>query len=497
MSLLTIDATEKKAIDSKVEQMMDWAKVRQAEAEQLAQDSTRLLACTSERMDRLTNQNFFIRCWRCFNGDAASAERANINDLIQMQKIAFRYVDMLQEEQLLTAHSLLTLKNNLLSLAVSERQTKELIIKLADRTRERFERLEGRVDQLEISSNLHSWIICLEERDYDKRYPENFVRLFQVINDFYEIKKGNWNYSDILMLRKAIRIVGIDPIENTSLHQIVDNLIDEIQDKDSVFDTFRTLLERFKPQGINDYSKYAVDNISSPIFVAIHGLKIRYLDKSEIIKLLKGDLKCDTITALKRLLLKDIEDMNVNLGYQITKVEAIAEILNCIDLLARLYAGEEEIPETNIPTGDHSEPQEIEEYNPILAFLKFSSEPRKRLYIAGQNNDPELEKAAQVFMEKNKFRISLQDIVIFNDTSSKKSFFEGFALTKNTLYVSYNKDIPRAIEISEITEIKGAEPRSGLQIVVQGKEYYIPCSSSKIASALSEAIKKCNRAELN
>lgn len=497
MSLLTIDATEKKAIDSKVEQMMDWAKVRQAEAEQLAQDSTRLLACTSERMDRLTNQNFFIRCWRCFNGDAASAERANINDLIQMQKIAFRYVDMLQEEQLLTAHSLLTLKNNLLSLAVSERQTKELIIKLADRTRERFERLEGRVDQLEISSNLHSWIICLEERDYDKRYPENFVRLFQVINDFYEIKKGNWNYSDILMLRKAIRIVGIDPIENISLHQIVDNLIDEIQDKDSGFDTFRTLLERFKPQGINDYSKYAVDNISSPIFVAIHGLKIRYLDKYEIIIALKGVLRCDTITALKRLLLKDIEDMNVNLGYQITKIEAIAEILNCIDLLARLYAGEEEIPETNIPTGDHSEPQEIEEYNPILAFLQFSSEPRKRLYIAGQNNEPALEKAAERFMEKNKFSIPLQDIVIFDDTSSKNSFFEGFSLVKNTLYVSYNKDIPRAIEISKIAEIKSAEPRSGLQIVVQGKEYYIPCSSPKIASALSEAIKNCNRSESN
>ncbi len=172
MSTLVMTSEEQKQIDSQVEQMMDWAKTRSAEAEQLALDSTRLLACTTDRLDRLQNQNFFKRCWNRFNGNAGEMERANVNDLIQMQKIAFRYVNMLGEQQLLMAHSLLSLKNNLISLAVKEEETRDLITMLAQRTLERFENLESRVEQLEISTNLQGWLLGLEERDYDEKFPK-------------------------------------------------------------------------------------------------------------------------------------------------------------------------------------------------------------------------------------------------------------------------------------------------------------------------------------
>ncbi|MDR0615029.1 MAG: hypothetical protein LBF82_03630 [Lactobacillales bacterium] len=88
MISLIIDNNEKPTIDNKVEQMLDWAKSRQVQAEQLALDSTRLLACTSDRLDKLTNQGFFKRCWDRFTGEAAAIERANTADLIQMQKTA-------------------------------------------------------------------------------------------------------------------------------------------------------------------------------------------------------------------------------------------------------------------------------------------------------------------------------------------------------------------------------------------------------------------------
>ena len=58
-SSLAMTTAEEKSIDSQVEQMMDWAKNRQAEAEQLALDSARLMSCTSDRVNRLKSQGFF------------------------------------------------------------------------------------------------------------------------------------------------------------------------------------------------------------------------------------------------------------------------------------------------------------------------------------------------------------------------------------------------------------------------------------------------------
>ena len=78
MSNLSMSKSEEKALDSKVEQMMDLAKTRQAEAEQLAMDSARLMACTTDRLDKLQNQGFFKRCWNRFSGKAGAMERVPI-----------------------------------------------------------------------------------------------------------------------------------------------------------------------------------------------------------------------------------------------------------------------------------------------------------------------------------------------------------------------------------------------------------------------------------
>ncbi|WP_279059856.1 hypothetical protein [Bilophila wadsworthia] len=98
-------------------------------------------------------------------------ERANTADLIQMQKASLRYINMLQEQQMMTAHSLLTLKNNLVTLAIKEEETRNLVGLLAERTLQRFQDLETREDQLEISQNLQGWLLTLEARDYDVNYP--------------------------------------------------------------------------------------------------------------------------------------------------------------------------------------------------------------------------------------------------------------------------------------------------------------------------------------
>lgn len=150
---------EVKNIDVHVEQMLDWAQANQAEAEQLSYDAVRLLSCTENRLEKVKNQGFYKRCWSRFNGDAASAERANTGDMIQMQKMSLRYINMLQEQQMMMAHSMLSIKNNLFSLAVKEEETRSLVTFLANNTLNRFKKLEHRVDQLEVTTSLQGWLL--------------------------------------------------------------------------------------------------------------------------------------------------------------------------------------------------------------------------------------------------------------------------------------------------------------------------------------------------
>lgn len=336
MSTLAMTKAEEKSIDSQVEQMMDWAKTRNAEAEQLALDAARLMACTTDRVDRLKNQGFCKRCWSRLSGKAGEMERANTNDIIQMQKTAFRYINMLQEQQLLMAHSLLSLKNNLVSLAVKEEETRNLVTMLAQRTLERFEKLETRVDRLEISTHLQNWLLGLKEREYDEKIPTEYMRLFRVINDFYNIKRDNWDYSDLMLMSSAIRTVGLNPKQKISLNSFIDKLTDEIQSERVGFDAYGQAISLFAPEGIENYSRYVLENISSPVFVSMHGLKTQYMDKLDVVEELQDEMNISAGEALKRLIRRSIGNMNVNLDYEFPLAETAIEILGCLRLSEKL-----------------------------------------------------------------------------------------------------------------------------------------------------------------
>lgn len=339
MSNLAMTPAEEKSLDSKIELMMNWAKSHKAEAEQLAMDAARLLACSSERTDsieKLGQQGFFKRCWNRFNGEAGAMERANVNDLIQLQKMGFRYVNMLQEQQVLMAHSLLSLKNNLNSLAVKEEKTVQLIQELAKRTLKRLEDLEKRTDQLEQTLNIQGWALTLKARKYHSKYPTEYMRLFRVLNDFYTLKNDNWNYQDLLYISTAIDTVGMDPEQKISLNTLIDRLVDEIQSENVGFDSYTQAISEFIPEGIENFSQYALENISSPVFATLHGIKLYFKDRLEMVEEISEISDIPVSEALKKVLRKSIKNMNVDLDYEFPLAETAIELLGCMRLSEKL-----------------------------------------------------------------------------------------------------------------------------------------------------------------
>ena len=342
--MLALTEKEIQSIDGMLESKMAWARSKSAEAEQLALDCTRLLSCTEARLGQIQNQGFFKRCWNRLSGQTGAMERANTADLIQIQKVSLRYINMLQEQQMMTAHSLLALKNNLVTLAIKEEETRKLVGLLAERTLQRFQDLEKRVDQLEISQNLQGWLLTLEDRDYDVNYPTPYLRMLKIINDFYGYKSDGWNYNDMLFMRKALRTVGLNPREQISMNMFMDTLVEEI--KKQGFDTYRELLIAHIPSDKDDFGYFAIENVSSQVFTTLNGIYTQYTDKSEVIEALSDELSISPEAALKRLLARTISKLNVDLDCQLPLSDIAAEMLVGLKLTNQLLTVNSDQEET-------------------------------------------------------------------------------------------------------------------------------------------------------
>ena len=322
--------------DVLLEKKIAWAKERQAEAEQLALDAARLLSCTDDQLNKLSKQGFFKRCWNAFSGENASLNRANTANLLQMQKMSLRYITMLQEQQLMTAHSLLALRSNLLTLAAKQEETQGLIIALAEKTLARFEALEGRIDQMEITQNLQGWLLTLEDRDYERKFPTPCLRLMRVINDYFGYKKDGWNFNDVLFLKKALRTVRLDPKQELSMDDFIEALVDEISEEG--FEAYSELLLAHAPTNVESPCQFLLDNVSLQAVTTVNGLYTQFHEKQEVVEELSENLNCTPEEAFKKLLKGSIARMNVDMAHPVVLSDLAAELLMGLSLGIKLAA---------------------------------------------------------------------------------------------------------------------------------------------------------------
>ena len=322
--------TETKEKDSIVEKMINGIQNNKALTEQLALDSVRLLSCTEDNYKKIQNQGFFKRCWSRMSGEAGKLERENTHSLIEMQKIGFRYLNMLQQKQLLQVHSILTIKNNLKSLAIKELETQQFIDDLAKAVNDRFIALERRVDDCETNNNLQDWLLTLEERDLDTIYPTPHIRLLEVINQFYQNKSDNWNSKDLLFMKKALRTVSIDPKQQYSVESFIKGLVHEILINDQ-FQLYEEELNR-NCNLIEAGDNFIIDEVSSPLFMTMHSIKNQYEDRMDSIEELKDELNISTEEALTRILCRKIKQLNINISYSCPIAESGIEILGAMRL---------------------------------------------------------------------------------------------------------------------------------------------------------------------
>ncbi len=285
--MYNLTTQEIEVIDNQLDSKLTWAKDNQALAEQLAMDATKLLSCTEDRVTDYEGKGFFIRCWSSFSGKTAQMQRDNQNDLISMQKTAWRYLQLLNERDILMAHSLITIKNNLETLAIKEEETRNEITRFAIKVSERFKELNKRVDNIEIDVNVLQWLTTIKVQDYDEKYPY-YIRLLVLIYDFQNNKSDNWNAKDIQSLQQAILDAKIERKDKTTIDNFVSNILDEIEHFS--FEMFERLAKCLI-SNININPNDITEEISSPIFTSIFLIVDNYTKSDEIISIMEKEIK--------------------------------------------------------------------------------------------------------------------------------------------------------------------------------------------------------------
>ncbi len=317
--------------------MLGRAKERAAEAEQLAMDATRLLSVRPEQLAVTAKQPFYARLWRQLSGQPLASLTASQDQLFEMQRIGWRYIQMLNERDLMLAHSMIMVKNNLLTLAVDETETRQMLTDMANRIADRFERLEDKVDQLEVQQNIHGWLLTLETRDYPDHYPER-LRLLRVIQDFLQLKPSNWSLQEIRYLQKALKEVDLPWRGTITLADFIDGLIDDIEA--SGFDSYAILIRLGDTEGSFE-PKRVLDHIATPSYRALFRIADSYGSSSDTIDILLADKPAlSRKEALKNVLRSFIRKEGIDTGVTVPLRDLAVELLGCQSLARRLLTAD-------------------------------------------------------------------------------------------------------------------------------------------------------------
>jgi len=345
-----LTTTSQGKIDAQLQGKLEWAESNKLQAEQLALDATRLLSCTTDRLETYRDQGFFKRCWCSLSGKNDEMQKANQRDLVSMQQHAWRYINLLNERNILMAHSMITVKNNLMTLAVAEEETRSEVRRMAEKVYERFVALEDRMKAVEVATSIHGWLITLDTLDYDDRFTPHF-RLLRVVNDFIGLKPGDWHPQELRYLQKAVKEAGLPWKQTISVESFVDGVIDEIED--AGYASFEGLLGN--KNGSTVPVSFILDNVAVPTYTSLFSIADNYTKSSNTIDVLIEELSCSRIEAIKKVLMTLITRQGVDVSAEVPFRDLAIELLSCMRLSRALFASDEHFQGT--PRTDAQSPE--------------------------------------------------------------------------------------------------------------------------------------------
>lgn len=229
---LTID--EQQEINTMIEQTIDQYKDNSAQIAKYTIDSVTALAIADSQTDELENQGFLKRTFRNLTGSNRALARNISYNQRKAQHAAQYTLSKLADQNLLT-FDLLTAVNSklnayMISNSIEINELYSLLFKFVKETRGNFLKSEQRFDYLNQRVELLKWAQTAEYATFDSQFYSELDIASKVVcltTDFYTVSKGEWDTTDLLLIKSVLKDLDENPNREISLGLVLQKLIDD------------------------------------------------------------------------------------------------------------------------------------------------------------------------------------------------------------------------------------------------------------------------------
>lgn len=224
-----VTVEDKDFFNNQIDLIIDQHKNNRQTINRLVFDSMALLTDADTASDTLAGKGFFKRLVGSFTGSNRKLETIINQNRSKAQYLAQQTLQKLAEQNLLS-FDLIASVNNKLNFHVEQLNSEIENIynglnKFITMYKGHLVQIESRLDTLERNVNLLTWTTSIEYQTFEGTpYNEldELTKMICIVRDFYEITKGFWRTSDLLLLKTTISSLNLLP--NDQLNYI-DTLI--------------------------------------------------------------------------------------------------------------------------------------------------------------------------------------------------------------------------------------------------------------------------------
>lgn len=213
-----IDRQEMLTLNNKVKDYVDRNSDSASDLQQAALDAVAFLSPTIPQADALSEQGVFGRFWNGITGKNLKLIAQNQKDLAQAQFATLSLMQQLQTKNLITLQFTAAI-NSKLNVLFSEvaslseemnRMTFDTYRSLAlvwCKARREIRKDRKRIDALEEKFDCLKWLAHIKVKSWLGTHYHDLSktkRLVCVVNDFFQITKGEWNDRELLTLEAAL-----------------------------------------------------------------------------------------------------------------------------------------------------------------------------------------------------------------------------------------------------------------------------------------------------
>ena len=213
-----LTSAEKGELNQEIDRIISQHAGNRTEINRLVFESVEAMTEADDAQAKLENKGFLKRLWGGLTGSNQRLQNKINSNRAVAQYAGQQTLQKLAEQNLMT-FDLITAVNNKLNASVNAvdeefRNIYQGLNKFLKHNRNELARLETRLEKVEQNVNLLTWQNSIEYQEFDgKEYMDmdDTSKIVCLARDFYEITKGNWSTSDLLLLKTAMSTVDIQP----------------------------------------------------------------------------------------------------------------------------------------------------------------------------------------------------------------------------------------------------------------------------------------------